>query len=312
MPPKKKKINYDTFDPLEKIKDADLSENSKENYVIRAHTLSKKAGKPLMYIILHPEIYIDELHKWYPKHTSCKAHMSFILSIFRYNPDLLCDHRNIYDKWSEAFTSTHQKVIDRYETNKPSERQVEGYVPFQEIIKKRDSLEEGSISRLLLGFYTYLKPMRCDYGMVKIYKNKLPTEKEREANYILMKDDSATLHLGSYKTSKTYGNHEIDLPEELFKDLKASLNAEEREWLFVDSKGKPQSRNTYCSWTLRVLKELFNKPLSVSLIRHSFINQLNMSELSIKEKKEIAQQMGHNIQTQDVYRLIFKDKSLEK
>jgi hypothetical protein len=37
-----------------------------------------------------------------------------------------------------------------------------------------------------------------------------------------------------------------------------------------------------------------------------------MTDLSIKEKKDIAQQMGHNIQTQDLYRLIFKDKKEEK
>ena len=306
MPPKKKRTGMNN-DPMAGIMASDLSENSKQNYGMRAHTLEKRAGKPLMHIILHPETYIEELRKWYPKNTSCKAHMSFVLSVFRYNPDIMCDHRKAYEKWSEAFNDTHQKVIDRYETNRPTERQVEGYVPFADIVKKRDSLEQGSTERLLLGFYTHIKPMRCDYGMVRIYKDALPAEKEREKNYILIHGDRAVLCLGQYKTSKTYGNHEIELPKELFNDLKESLKKSDREWLFVDSNGKPQSRNTYCSWTLRVLRKLFDKPLTVSLIRHSFINQLNMSDLSIKEKKEIAQQMGHNIQTQDIYRLIFKE-----
>ncbi len=304
MPPKKKKTPVD-IDPMAKIRDADLSDNSKENYEMRAHTLEKKAGKSLMYIILHPEVYIEELQKWYPKKTSCKAHMSFILSVFRYNPDITCDNRKIYEKWSEAFNNTHQKVIDRYETNKPTQRQVEGYVSYSDIIKKRDGLEEGTIERLLLGFYTYLKPMRCDYGMVRIYKDKLPTEKDREKNYIFIDDDKATLHLGSYKTSKTYNAYDVQLPDPLLKDLKLSLKNSDREWLFTDSNNKAQSRNTYCAWTLRVFKKLFNKPLSVSLIRHSFISQLDMNNLSIKEKKEIAQQMGHNIETQQIYKLIF-------
>jgi hypothetical protein len=306
MPPKKKKID-ENFDPLEKINQSDLSENSKENYRMRASTLSKKAEKPIMEIIMNPSVYIKKLDEWYPKNTSRKAYLSFILSIFRYNPDLLCDNRKVYETWSEEFNETHKKVIDRYETNKPSDRQTEGYVPYDEIIQKRDSLEKGSIERLLLGFYTHLYPMRCDYGKVRIYKNRLSSEKEREQNYVLIKEkeEKAILHLGQYKTSKTYGKHEIEIPDELFKDLEESLKKEEREWLFVDSRGNPQSRNTFCSWTLRVLKELFNKPLTVSIIRHSFINQLNMSQLSIKEKKEIAQKMGHSIQTQDVYRLIF-------
>ncbi len=303
MPPKKKKID-ENFDPLEKINGSDLSENSKENYKMRAHTLSKKADKPLMYIITHPEIYIKELEKWYPKNTSRKAHLSFILSIFRYNPDLLCDNRKIYDTWSEAFNETHKKVIDRYETNKPSDRQLEGYVAYDEIIKKRDSLEEGSIERLLLGFYTYLRPRRCEYGKVKLY-TKLPPEKDREKNYILMDNNKAKLHISAYKTSKTYNAYEIELPDPLVKDLKLSLKNNARDWLFVDSNGDWQSNNTYCAWTLRVFKKLFSKPLTVSLIRHSYIDSMDMNNLSIKERKEIAQEMGHNIETQQIYKLIF-------
>lgn len=301
MPPKKQKIE----DLLEKIRESDLSDNSKENYEMRAHTLAKKAGKPLMYIIMHPEIYIGELEKWYPKNTSRKAHMSFILSIFRYNPDLLCDHRKIYDKWSEAFNETHKKVMDRYETNKPSDRQAEGYVPYDDIIQMRDSLEEGSIEKLLLSVYTFLPAMRCDFGMVRLYKNRLPTEREREKNYILMKDNTAILHLGTYKTHKKYGDYEVEIPAELFNEIKASLKEKERDYLFVDNKGKPQSRNTYCAWTMRVFKKLFNKPLTVSLIRHSFISQLNMNDLSVKEKKDIAAMMHHSLHTQDLYRLKF-------
>ena len=311
MPPKKKK-NTKNMDLMLQIASSELSDNSKENYRMRAQTLEKRSGKTLINIATNPDIYIPEIQAWYPNNTSRKAYMSFILSLFRYNPDFMCDNRKFYEKWSNAFNDTHRQVMDRYETNKPTERQVEGYVKYTDIIKKRDELEEGSIERLLLGFYTHLRPLRCDFGMVKIYKEKLPTEKERESNYIHINSDKATLHLETYKTSKTYGNYEIELPEPLLKDLKLSLKNKDREWLFVDSNNKAQTRNTYCSWTLRVFKKLFNKPLSVSLIRHSYINELNMNDLSIKEKKEIAEQMHHNVQTQDLYRLIFKDKKEEK
>lgn len=306
MPPKKKKVDP-SFDPLENIMKSDLSDNSKQNYAMRASTLSKRAEKPLVEVILNPAAYIRKVREWYPKDTSSKAFLSFVLSVFRYNPEFTCDNRKAYEKWAEAFTNTHQKVIDRYETNKPSDRQAEGFVPYADIVKKRDELEPGSVERLLLGFYTHLRPLRCDFGMVRIYHGRLPAEKDREKNYILIKDTNAVLNLSAYKTSKTYGTHELELPEPLYKDLLESLKKDSREWLFVDSNGNPQSRNTYCAWTLRLFKRLFNKPLTVSLIRHSFINQLNMSELSVKEKKDIAQQMGHNVQTQDVYRLIFKE-----
>lgn len=305
MPPRRKKVA--PADLLEKIEASDLSTVTKDNYRMKAHTLVKKLQKPLLDIVLHPETYIPEIARLYPLNTSQKAHLTFILAVFRYNPDFTCDHRKAYEKWADAFNNTHQKVMDRYETNKPTDRQAEGYVPYTDIIKKRDELEPGSTERLLLGFYTHLKPMRCDYGSVRIYEDRLPAEKEREKNYILIKGNKAMLTLSAYKTAKAYGDHVIELPEPLYEDLSLSLKKDPREWLFVDINKKSQSRNTYCAWTLRVLKKLFNKPLTVSIIRHSFINQLDMSQLSVKEKKEIAQQMGHNVQTQDVYRLIFKE-----
>jgi len=53
------------------------------------------------------------------------------------------------------------------------------------------------------------------------------------------------------------------------------------------------------------LKKLFNKPLTISLIRHSYINSLDFNKLSVIEKENIAKDMAHTVNTQDRYRLIF-------
>jgi len=303
MPPKKKALDIDL---LQKVIESELSDNSKENYKMRAHTLEKKLGKPILHIVLHPATYIPEITKLYPANTSRKAHLSFILSLFRYNPDFTCDHRKAYEQWAKEFNDARQKVIEHYETNKPTNRQADGYVAYNDIIKKRDELEPGSIDRVLLGFYTHLRPRRCEYNMVRLYNTRLPSEREREKNYILINDDKATLHLGDYKTSKVYNNYEIELPEPLLKDLKLSLKNNDREWLFVDNKNQPYTRNSYCAWTLRVFKKLFGKRLTTSLIRHIYVSsELNMNKLSVKEKKQIALDMAHGLPLQDLYRLAF-------
>ena len=64
----------------------------------------------------------------------------------------------------------------------------------------------------------------------------------------------------------------------------------------------------YTAWTLRQFKAIFKKPLTVSLIRHSFINTLDFNKLSIKERREIATSMAHSIDVQGFYRLYFNDK----
>ena len=47
-------------------------------------------------------------------------------------------------------------------------------------------------------------------------------------------------------------------------------------------------KNTYTKWCNRVLERLFGRALTVSLIRHAYINTLDFNKLTIKEKEEIA------------------------
>ena len=231
--------------------------------------------------------------------------MSFILGIFKYNKKLQTDYEKEYEKWLEAFKEADSTVNKRYETNAPTKRQVDGYVPYDKIIKARDEQPIGSIRRLLLGFYTYLKPMRLEYAKVALYKDKSKVPDEPEANYIILKP--GRLIITHFKTRKHHDSYDILLPKPLLEDLNTSLEKEPREWLFVNAKNEPFSPALYSSWTMRHFKAIFKKPLTVALIRHSFINTLDFNQLSISEKKEIALAMGHTVETQDRYRLIFDD-----
>jgi hypothetical protein len=91
-------------------------------------------------------------------------------------------------------------------------------------------------------------------------------------------------------------------------DLLKSLESHDRKWLFVNTRGEPYTHLRYTEWTICVFKRLFGRPLTVALIRHSFINEIDFNNISIKEKKEIAESMGHTMETQDRYRLLFDKK----
>lgn len=54
-------------------------------------------------------------------------------------------------------------------TAKPTDRQALGWVPFEEIVAKRDALPLGSDARLLLAMYTEIPSRRNDYGILPIY-----------------------------------------------------------------------------------------------------------------------------------------------
>jgi hypothetical protein len=292
------------FKPIQE--NAELSDVSKRNYRNLLNALQNKADDVAVdVIILDPKKYVPMLKKWYPKPASLKSSFVALLALFRYNPSFKEKHAKVYDAWKKAFEDAKAAVEQRYEENAPSERQEEGYVPYEEIVRVRDSLPVGSVDRLLLDMYTHLKPMRCEYARIALYRGKVGAE----PNYILLRGKQhGTLVIQQYKTKNTHGKQEFDLPPEIMTDLHKSLEEYPREWLFVNTKHEPYSRNLYVQWTMRVFQKLFGKPLSVALIRHSYINTLDFNTLTIKDKKAIATSMGHEISTQDRYRLIFTDK----
>ncbi len=292
------------MDLLENINKAELSATTKRNYSDRVSTILSKSKASLNEVVLNPNKYISKFKSWFKINTSLKIYLSIILGIFKYNPKLKEDNEAMHKKWLEAFKEAEKSVVERYESNKPSDKQKEGYVKYEDIIKVRDDLKAGTIEKLLLDFYTYIKPLRCDYARVRLYKNGNPKD-FGEPNYI----HNNKLYITKFKTMKSHDKIEIKLPEEVIEDLKLSLKDKERDWLFMNNNGEPFSSNSFTSWTKRVFLRLFKKPLTISLIRHSYISNIDFNTLSIKDKKEIADQMAHSVETQDKYRLIFTDKN---
>lgn len=292
----------------------DLSPKTIQNYREYFSAISTRSGISDMEIVAtNPHKYIPLFKKWFLKDTTRKTMISAILGIFRYNPDFKDERKREYDKWSDAFKESKERVDERYESNQPTERQEAGYVPYSDIIKARDTLPSGDIRRLLLGMYTYIHPMRCEYSRVAIYKNRVPDREstQSEPNYILIKGrkskQTANLVLTHFKTRKHHSAYNIPLPSELVEDLTKSLEDTPREYLFVNSRGEPYTSHLYTKWTMRVFKNVFKRPMTVALIRHAFVNTIDFNTLSIKEKKEIATSMGHTVETQDRYRLLFDD-----
>ena len=292
----------------------DISDVTKKNYREAVSAICRAVNLSVTHVndlVLNPDLYLGKLKAYYKKPTSQKTHMATIKGLFKYNTEFKEKNLVAYDKWSAAYAEALEKVTARYDENKPSERQQQGYVDYAEIIKMRDALVEGSMERLLLDMYTYIKPKRCEYARVAMYRDKLPAKKDQEDNYILLNKlgTKGTIVLRRFKTDKSFEPFEASLDPALLKDLMLSLEEQPRDYLFVGERTKkPHTPNRFTQWTTQVLSKLFGRPLTVSLIRHSYINTIDFNSLSIREKRDIATEMAHSVETQDKYRLLFDTK----
>lgn len=293
----------DTCKTLKCISNANLSQVTKKTYLERLRFLLENTKIDLYNIITQPEKYLEWIKNHSPSLQTQKSYISAILAVFKHTvPSLKDKEQTHYYKWYCEFKKIHDQIDERYKQNEPSLKQRKAFVPFPEIVAKRNTLKTGSKEKLLLSLYTYIPPLRSDYNKVYIYHSI--QDKYEEDNYILL-TEKPVLVLNEFKTKKNKQKYEKELPKELVDEIKASLKTQPRDWIFIDRSGEPYNSGSFTKWANRTFKSLFDKPLTISLIRHSFINNTDFNKTTVAEKHRIAEDMAHTVGTQDRYRLIF-------
>lgn len=293
--------------------DDDLAETSKETLMYQLQTLQQRFEGPrtLLWALVHPDVLIPKIqeHQEYSIHTKY-ALVHAPVMIFHRSEELRNKYKDAFDKWKEGCKTFQEPITEKYDSNVATEKFEQGAVPWITFTKKRDSLPKGSMERLLLSMYSYLPPMRLDFGSVKIYREEPNIDEIPDnANYIVLTADNNYLGLQEYKTAKRYGKKVSDLPPELVQDIEDSLVRRPRDYLFVGKNDQPFDKsNTYGKWVSRHLEKIFKKHMTVNTLRHMFISnrQDKIENKCVKERKEIAAAMGHSIQTQMLYHYVHK------
>ncbi len=274
--------------------------------------------KNIIYIVLFPahalsllEKYLKqkdidspmEKNKAYSK-TNLHSYISAVLAVFKHAPQYINDIPELvtYHKlWFGILSDNEKDILIRRWQNRPTELQEarEGHkLTLQDLTNKRDQDDIDIISKLLLAIYTFIPPVRADYYATQIIKGGEVPETD---NYIILKNDEAELVIRKYKTSRKHGEiRHPKLPDELYKIIKKSLEDYPRKYLF-EQKGKPFTPNGFCKWSSSILEKVFGVELTLTMIRHIYISSLDLSKMTVEEKKNIGKLMGHTIGVQAEY-----------
>jgi hypothetical protein len=225
------------------------------------------------------------------------------------------------DKWPDAYTcwsDFNSDVVnplaeEKYETNEASERQIAAYVPWPDVVAKRDELlrtAPTSAGALILSLHSMIPPARADYGSLRVYRppgDPVPAL-GRSPNHVVWTGNTMRIVLDEYKTRSKKGKaHESDLPPELVAVLTRSLRDRPRKWVVVSPQtGEPYDNNAYAAYVARTLAVAFGgKPVTLNALRHSFSSSLDFNQLSPRDRKAIADAMMHSPEMTHRYRYRF-------
>jgi Txe/YoeB family toxin of Txe-Axe toxin-antitoxin module len=235
---------------------------------------------------------------------------------------------NKFDDLIQTYTKMRNELNEQYvkeqESGIISEKQKDNFATIEEIqgmindmekeIKKRKLKTIGhenltNADRELLTVYTLYQmlirlPTRNDMaGMVLVNKTelkKIHSDIQEKTNYLLNSKDKMTIILNDYKTSKTYGQKEIEVPKDLQKIFKMFIRATGRkvgDILFRSSLDKPLSRNGISQLLLKTSKNYLGKAVSTTIMRKSVVSDKFSKKNDEQEK--MADVMGHSVQVQN-------------
>lgn len=294
-----------------------LSKNSRKHYKEKLAKLCREFKQDPTYILTHPQEtmeFINAMKDCQGELIGVNTKKALVLSVqalFKHLPDMT---KRVPEKskklWKQYTMDIAEQGKKLQYNNELTENEKKGWVDWNDVLAKRDEYAEsdyGGIKHLILSLYTYIPPLRNDFGMVKIY----PTLKARlvenpnknDGNFLILTDRSAMFYLNDYKTKHSYGQQKIELPTELRRVIKASLRKIPRDyllWNWCDKTPHPSdasASNSVC----RHFKEIFGKPMNTKLMRHSYLSTDEVRNMTTYERERLARRMLHSFVMSSAY-----------
>lgn len=284
-----------------------LAESSKKLFTKKLEQFASFANKPIEFIVDNPELAVKALENQQITQTPANKHMfySAVVAWLKHTENGKIRSERIKQRWEAIQKANWESRRQQDLNNTPTQNQIDvaTTLKWEDIVLKRDSLPHGSLQRLLLSLYTYLPPVRADYYSVEINPKTANNEKK---NYILITNNNATIVLNNFKTASKYKTITHICPEPLYKEIKASLANQPRNYLFTmptDNK-RPFDRNSFSKWANAQLQTIFDIHINLTSLRHLYISAIDFNNTRTAELEKIGKMMGHSVVMQKGYQWI--------
>jgi len=271
--------------------------------------LVRACNKPLDVILKNPDDSYHKVRETYEDASTLNNILGSVLSILKYNQTepAFQENSSVVKKWRSIKSTISQKLHDKSLDGKKSIKEQKGWVDWSTVLQRQKELgrdEYGSDKHLLLSMYCLIPPARLDYNDVKIFRRE-PTQ-ELTRNYLVVyTPQKMDLFLNSYKTASKYGLYRKELPLELCNIINYSLQNRPRDYL-ISKKSDPtkpiENKSTFQKHLSSTMKSIFKKPVTVNILRHSFISSIDYNTNTPRDLLGYAKDMHHSIEQQLFYR----------
>lgn len=228
------------------------------------------------------------------------------------------DFENVLEKYNNKIKELQNDIVDNYENQEKSQKQNDNWLEYSEILKLLKTLKKDTkpyleadpnkltnkqkilIQQYLL-LYLYsgvaFPVLRNDFAEMQVLSKDSKTDPNK--NYLIL-NNQPLFKLNEYKTKKYNGEQIIKFNDKVLKKLiKDWLNITNSKYLLINVKdGSPMTANGITKNLNSLFETYKNKKVSTSLLRSIYIShKYNDTNMSLKEKKKLGQEMLHSANT---------------
>ena len=321
-------VKYKNMDIVEEIKKErpSLSEGTIKAYTSNLRKLHEKiTGKKdieNLDFLKSPDVVLEKIDKLLTN--TQKNYLVAVVVILQTNKQKYKDLIEIYQK---KIKNMQEAVNDKYDENEKSSKQANNWADYQDILKLLKKLKketkpllekdpenltqkEKDLIQNYLVVYLYsgkaFPIIRNDFADMKIVNES--DERDDDKNYFVVKKKGLPyFQLNEFKTKKYQGEKIIPIKDlELRKLINKWAKITNTGYLLINvSNNSPMKANGISKYLQKIYLKNLNKKISTSLLRSIFITNKYDKNLSQKEKKNLAENMGHSKNTaEQVYNKI--------
>ena len=220
--------------------------------------------------------------------------------------------KHLYEQYSEIMNKFNSELRVN---NTRSEVQQENWISQAQVIDvyhtlyrktyptlfKKGTLDasewDSCLHFMVLALYTQIAPRRILDFILMVVVKRLPKQMNLDINYLDL--ESKSFYFNNYKTSGTYNTQTVRIPDDLFGIIQQYLKKHPLKLvsgssipLLCDFKGQALPRPNIIT---RILNKIFDKQISVSLLRNIYLTDKFKHQNS--EMEMVAENMGTSVGT---------------
>lgn len=209
--------------------------------------------------------------------------------------------------YNKQFAEVAAQVKAAAESQKPTEREEANMITWEKVqevcadmVAEAEASGEASLAQdaAIVACWALMPPRRLDF-VCRVMK-----QRPKSGNALVVGKKSMTFVFREFKTAKTFGAQVVKVPPPLEAVLRRWLEFNSTGTLFIQRDGTPMTEAGLSAHLIRLFERRVGKKVGVDILRHAFITHLRAGEMSLAEKQELAEAMGHSLATNELYRRV--------